>query len=85
MIVKLFLTISMLFCFSKKALSIPEGQINKDWDKKAYETLESIEDNIVYGRSLFFVASITIGAIAIIMGDSLFKFEKSFKRKFQIS
>jgi len=34
-------------------------------------------DNIVYGRSLFFVASITIGAIAIIMGDSLFKFEKS--------
>jgi len=25
--------------------------LNKDWDKKAYETLESIEDNIVYGRT----------------------------------
>ena len=33
-------------------------------------------DNIVYGRSLFLVASITIGIVAILLGNSLFTFEK---------
>jgi len=33
-------------------------------------------DNIVYGRSLFFVASITIGLIAVFLGDSLFTFKQ---------
>jgi len=32
--------------------------------------------NTVYGRSLFFVAAVTIGILAIFRGDSLFEFQK---------
>ncbi len=32
--------------------------------------------NIVYGRSLFFVASITIAVVALLLGDSLLSFKK---------
>ncbi len=32
--------------------------------------------NTVYGRSLFFVAAVTIGIMAIFRGDSLFEFQK---------
>ena len=33
-------------------------------------------ENLVYGRSLFLVAAVTIGIIAFFMGDSLFEFQK---------
>jgi len=32
--------------------------------------------NTVYGRSLFFVAAVTIGIVAVFMGDSLVEFQK---------
>ena len=33
-------------------------------------------ENLVYGRSLFLVAAVTIGTVAIFMGDSLLEFQK---------
>ncbi len=40
MIIKLFLAITLLFSLPHKALSIPEGKINKDWDKKLFQFME---------------------------------------------
>ena len=33
-------------------------------------------ENLVYGRSLFLVAAVTIGVVSVFMGDSLFEFQK---------